>query len=204
MVKDYSELNEEHKDILLELGNIGTGNALTALAQLTDHPIRMELPAIKIVSIQHLSTILDQGSDENAGVAIKVEGNLECVVTFMLNEHFTKMMVAELTGEGLEDIHGMNEMQQSAICELGNIMCNSYLNALAAMLTLSLDVSVPVLACGSSEEIFDTFSKDYRDEQPEVLFIENTFSYSEQEVVSHILMQPKFESIQEILGRLED
>ncbi|NCB93537.1 MAG: chemotaxis protein CheC [Clostridia bacterium] len=203
MVNDYSDLNEEHKDILLELGNIGTGNALTALSQLTDYPIKMDLPTIKIVDIQHLTETLDEGNEEHVGVAIKVGGSLECMVTFMLNEHFAKIMVKELTGEELNDIHEMSEMQESSICELGNIMCNAYLNALASMLALDMDVSVPSLEIGRSREIFDVFSKEYKDELQEVLFIKNTFSYSAQEVVSHILLQPKFESLREILGRLE-
>ena len=34
-VDNFSDLNEMHKDVLLEIGNIGTGNALTSLSQLT-------------------------------------------------------------------------------------------------------------------------------------------------------------------------
>ena len=34
-VENFKDLNDMHKDVLLELGNIGTGNALTSLSQLT-------------------------------------------------------------------------------------------------------------------------------------------------------------------------
>lgn len=202
-VNDYSELNEEHKDVLLELGNIGTGNAITSLSQLIDHPIKMELPSIRIVSIEKLPELIDKQGFTHAGVVIKVAGDLECVVTFMLNEYFTKIITEELTGEPLLDISKMGEMQQSAICEVGNIMCNSYLNALASMLGANLDVSVPSLEIGTSEKILDTFAQDFLDEKPEILFIENTFKYANQEFVSHILIHPKFESLQKILIRLE-
>ncbi|MDO4553836.1 MAG: chemotaxis protein CheC [Lachnospiraceae bacterium] len=202
MLSNYAELNEVHKDVLLELGNIGTGNAITALSQLTNHPIKMELPSIRIVDFDGLPELMGKTEAEAAGVVIKVHCDLECIVTFILNENFTKVIAKELTYEEMTDVHTMSEMQQSAICEIGNIMCNAYLNALASMLEANLEVSVPVLKTGNCSRILKNFMNDFENSGTEILFIENTFYYLNQEVVSYILLHPKFESLTKILDQL--
>ena len=81
-------------------------------------------------------------------------------------------------------------------------MCNAYLNALASMLESEFSVSLPNLKLGASRDILDTFLSKFRDETPELLFIENTFFYLDQAFVSYILLHPKFESLQRILEKL--
>ena len=73
-VDNFTDLNDTHKDVLLELGNIGTGNALTSLSQLTSRPIQMDLPRIRVTDIDSLPAILDFPGNKNAGVVIDVHG----------------------------------------------------------------------------------------------------------------------------------
>ena len=201
-VEHFADLNDMHKDVLLELGNIGTGNALTSLSQLTCHPIQMDLPSIRITEMNSLPEIIDFPGNRNAGVVIDVHGDLDCVITFLLNEQFARVIAEELTGEPVTDLTQMSEMQESSIREVGNIMCNAYLNALASMLESEFSVSLPNLKLGTSRDILDTFLGKFKDETPELLFIENTFFYLDQAFVSYILLHPKFESLQRILEKL--
>lgn len=201
-VDNLADLNDMHKDVLLELGNIGTGNALTSLSQLTCQPIQMDLPSIHITNISRLPEIIVFPGNRNAGVVIDVHGDIDCVITFLLNEQFAKIIVDELTGEPVTDLMQMNEMQESSVREVGNIMCNAYLNALASMLESEFSVSLPDLKLGTSRDILDTFLGKFKDETPEILFIENTFFYLDQAFVSYILMHPKFESLCRILEKL--
>lgn len=201
-VDKFEDLNEMHRDILLEIGNIGTGNALTSLSRLTSRPIQMDLPSIRITDMESLPNTLSCPGDKNAGVVINVHGDLDCVITFLLNEEFTKVIAGELTGEPVDDVTKMDEMQESAVREVGNIMCNAYLNALASMLESEFSVSVPSLKLGTGKDILDTFAGEFRDETPELLFIENTFYYLDQAYYSYILLHPKFESLRRILEKL--
>ncbi len=43
------DLNSKHLDILKEIGNIGAGNAATALAQLINKKIIMRVPEVNIL-----------------------------------------------------------------------------------------------------------------------------------------------------------
>ena len=53
-METYRELDEISKDILMEIGNIGAGNAVTSLSQMMDQPIELEIPALKVLSYQEV------------------------------------------------------------------------------------------------------------------------------------------------------
>ena len=48
----YSNLDELSRDFLKELGNIGTGNAVTALSQMLLEPVDIEVPELQIMKYQ--------------------------------------------------------------------------------------------------------------------------------------------------------
>ena len=54
---NYSELDDTAQDLLREIGNIGTGNAVTALSSMVGHSFNVELPQVRIINyrerIQH-------------------------------------------------------------------------------------------------------------------------------------------------------
>ncbi len=201
-LESYSDLNDMHKDVLREVGNIGTGNAITALSRLTQTSIEMNVPKIKIIKYRELPALLGDKDDPHAGVVLTVDGDIDGVITFILNENFARTMLKNMIGESPQHLKDMDSMAESAVCEVGNVMCNSYLNALAIMANLQMSVSVPNLRVDSTEGILDTFVRKYLDKGEELLFIENTFYYEKQELISHILMHPKFHSITELLSRM--
>lgn len=48
-MKSYAELSENARDVLAEIGNIGTGNAVAALSSMLGAQIDMALPAIRLL-----------------------------------------------------------------------------------------------------------------------------------------------------------
>lgn len=48
----YWKLDELSRDFLKELGNIGTGNAVTALSQMLMEPVDIEVPGLRIMKYQ--------------------------------------------------------------------------------------------------------------------------------------------------------
>ena len=48
----YSDISENAKDVLMEIGNIGTGNAVTALSSMINHRIEIERPNVKIMKFE--------------------------------------------------------------------------------------------------------------------------------------------------------
>ena len=63
-------INEIQIDILKEIGNIGAGNATTALAKLINSKIDMKVPKVALVEFPYLAEII--GDEEQLMVAILV------------------------------------------------------------------------------------------------------------------------------------
>ena len=50
----YSDISESARDVLMEIGNIGTGNAVTALSSMINHRIEIERPNVKIMKFEEV------------------------------------------------------------------------------------------------------------------------------------------------------
>ena len=55
---DLNELSSMQYDVLKELGNIGAGNATTALAQMINKKVDIGVPHVRLVDFNEISTIL--------------------------------------------------------------------------------------------------------------------------------------------------
>ena len=71
---EFNELSSYQIDVLQEVGNIGTGNAATALSQLLNKKIDMSVPAINIISFDDIFSKMD-GDRVVMGVIVRVLGD---------------------------------------------------------------------------------------------------------------------------------
>ena len=142
-MRQFADLDEISRDILKEIGNIGTGNAVTALSQMLMHPVDIAVPDLKILKYQEVCSLLDSADELQTGIMVGVGGDMEGMFLFLLSETFTMMVLNKILGEEEREFLNPGEMERSLICELGNIMCGSYINALASVMDLKLEVSVP-------------------------------------------------------------
>src|SRR5699024_11992951 len=54
IIMDEKKLSHMQKDVLREIGNIGAGNAATSMSQLINKDVTMEVPSVKVVSINEM------------------------------------------------------------------------------------------------------------------------------------------------------
>ena len=53
----YVQLDEISRDILKEIGNVGTGNAVTSLSQMMEQPIELDMPSLKVVKYYKMHAV---------------------------------------------------------------------------------------------------------------------------------------------------
>lgn len=202
MLNKYSDLDDIAKDALREIGNIGTGHAVTALSQMTGKTIDMNIPVIKIVSYKDAPTLLGGPEDIQVGILLEVTQGLSGVFMFLLNEDFTKLMLKELLGCQIESVRILDELCESAIAEMGNIMCCSYINALTMILKEDIHVSVPAVCCDMVGALLSVPMIEYGCQCDELMFIENRFQFDQKSFVSHILFLPELDALEHMLIKL--
>ena len=189
----YSELNENARGILMEIGNIGTGNAVTSLSQMLDRLIDMECPDVRIMEFNEVPGMLGGIEEVRVGVLLEITGDIRGIFMFLSSAPFLKVMLEGLLGMEVEDITCLDPMSMSAVSEIGNIMCCSYINALTRMLDIKVDVSVP-------DTCVDMIH--FANISDELLLIEDKYHFGDLSVISHVLFLPEIESLEQIFRAL--
>ncbi len=142
-----NRITELHFDVLKELGNIGAGNAATALSKLLNRKIVMELPNARILSFQEIMELLVDNDNEVASVSLQIEGDVSGSMVFVLPLSQVEISVQQLMNNSEQSLASYDtEFIHSALQELGNILTGSYLTSLADFTNLSLIPTVPRLS----------------------------------------------------------
>ena len=70
------QMSETYVDVLKEIGNIGAGNAMTALSQMLQCKVDMKVPQVKLLALQDMGAMVGSEEQLMAGVFLGVEGDI--------------------------------------------------------------------------------------------------------------------------------
>lgn len=203
-IKDYESLSDMQMDALREMGNIGSGNAATSLSQMLSQKVDIAVPRIKI--LDYNTVVENLGGPEKIliGILISLEGDVTGMIMFLLHKEFAHMVVSELTGCEMNDQGEVDDFDQSAIQEVGNIMAASYINAMAELTGLEINISVPSLSIDMTGAILSVPAIYYANISDKIIFIEDEIDKDNDKNrnTSQILLILDVESLDKIMGSL--
>ncbi|ADU27601.1 chemotaxis protein CheC [Ethanoligenens harbinense] len=201
-MKNYDDLSDQEKDILREVGNIGGGNAATALASMLAGRVDMSVPNLQIMDVSSVTETLGGPEQEYVGILLMMEGQVNGIMMFLLDKHFTRLLINVLLDTQFESFEHIGEMELSALKEIGNIMAGSYVNAIAALTGLSITITPPQIAIDMAGAILSYPAALFGVMGDKVLCIEEDFMRENEQIRSHLLIMPDSESLSNILKRL--
>ncbi|HPU21433.1 MAG TPA: chemotaxis protein CheC [Thermoclostridium caenicola] len=190
MADAISELNSFHLDVLREIGNIGAGNAATALAKLLDKKIDMRVPQIRIMKFSEVSDVLGGAETPVVGILLQIHGDISGSMMFILDYPSSRLLVNILMGKPVESDLDYDELTCSALKEIGNILAGSYLSALSNMTNLKLMPDVPALAIDMAGAILSVPAIEFGKNSDTVLYIENVFTDGRDSVIGDLFLIP--------------
>jgi chemotaxis protein CheC len=135
---------EQYVDALREIGNIGIGNAVTALAQFLNIKVSITVPQASFVPIEGIFDVIGDVEAPAAAVVQRVEGNLSGTMMFLFPEQNALEMVTRLLEAPPGSITEIDEMGQSVLMEVGNILTGCFLTAIGGMTRLTFIPAVPM------------------------------------------------------------
>lgn len=197
------EITQIQLDALKEIGNIGSGHAATALSTLLSRRIDMSVPEVWAVPFENLDTVVGQLDTPQAVVYVKAEGDAPGKAVFFFPVESAKIVAQALLGiEKAEDVDVFgDEMVQSALKEVGNIMVSSFLIALTSFSGIPLQPSVPALAVDMAGAILDAILLEDGSLDDNVLFIDTQLSGIPQ-IEGQFIFLPNDGSLKKLLGAL--
>lgn len=194
------EMSNEYFDVLKELGNIGAGNATTALAQMMQSKVDMSVPQVKLLEFKELGEMMGGEELIMAGIYLGIEGDITGSIMFLLEKQASRHLVSKLMGMEPQG-EDFSEMELSALKEVGNIITGAYLNALSGLTNLVIYPSVPDLCVDMAGAILSVPAIEFGALGDKILLIQTQF-FDEMVLDGYFILIPDLDSYGKILSAL--
>lgn len=192
-------ISTQYFDVLKELGNIGAGNATTALASLLQCKVDMKVPQVRMLDFKDVGTLLGGEEQVMAGAYLAVDGDVTGSILFLVKKEIAMHLVKKLMGDMAGD--DLGEMERSAFKEISNIITGSYLNALSMLTNLCIYPSIPDLAIDMAGAILSVPAIEFGIMGDKILLIQSQIS-DDIDIDGFFIMIPDMESYEKILKAL--
>ncbi|MCI8627536.1 MAG: chemotaxis protein CheC [Lachnospiraceae bacterium] len=204
---DLDQMDVVQFDVLKEIGNIGAGNATTALSQLIRSKVDMRVPKVELLGFQELSEIVGGAETVVVGILVTLEGDINGMMMFMMEQHCAKKVVDILMGIQTEETDQteevtFDEMSLSALQEIGNIIAGAYLSSLSSLTNLLITESVPYLSIDMAGAILSVPAIEFGKLGDKALLIQSQFLEDSVELDGYFILIPTLESYDKILSSL--
>ena len=194
-------VTKNYLDVLKEIGNIGAGNAMTALSQMLQCKVDMQVPQVKLLEFKDVGELMGGEEQLMVGVYLAVEGDITGSIMFLVQMDSAKHLVNKLMMGMGSDEPGLNEMELSAMQEVSNIITGAYLNSLSMLTNLKIYPSPPALAMDMAGAILSVPAIEFGTIGDNILLIQSQF-YDEVEIDGYFILIPDLESYGKILSAL--
>jgi len=197
---DYTELTDLQLDAIKEIGNIGAGNAATALSQMIQKRIDMSVPQVDILPLDQL--VAKIGSEEETVIAVilRVFGDAPGNVMFILTIESACRLVEMLTAQKVQE--KLDEFQLSALQEVGNILTGAYLNSIVKLTGMVLLSSVPAVSMDMLSSLMITAFLESEQYEDYMMSIEARFTEGHRDIKGFFFYIPKPGSLDKLIQAL--
>ncbi len=196
-----TQINDIVIDVLREIGNIGAGHAATALSKLINTKVDMHVPKVSVVDISEVPDILGGAEKEICGIFFEIDGDIDGSIMFVLKKEVAFNLLSLLMGQIDAEF---NEINSSALKEIGNILSGAYVSSLSGLTKLFINISTPSLAVDMAGAILSVPAIEYGVLGDKILIIENDFFKDDasESVSGYFFLIPDMDSYPKILESL--
>jgi chemotaxis protein CheC len=200
---DYTleQVTDNYLDVLREIGNIGAGNAMTALSQMLQRKIDMQVPQVKLLDFNEVGAMMGGEEQIMAGVYLGVEGDVTGSMMFLVEKQAAKVLIDKLMMGMATAGDEFTEIELSAMQEVGNIITGAYLNSLSTLTNMKIFATPPSLTVDMAGAILSVPAIQFGIMGDKILLIQSQF-YDEVEIDGYFILIPDLESYSTILTSL--
>lgn len=202
---DLNQLNDMQYDVLREIGNIGAGNATTALSQMLNQKMDMSVPKVALVPFNEISDVMGAEDQTVVGIMLGFEGDVEGMMMFLFDtrsaHHLVNTLMMRDKEDGVEEGADFTDMDMSALNEIGNIVSGSYLTAISKLTNLKMISTVPEMTIDMIGALLSVPASEFGKYGDKLLLIQSQFGELDF-VNGYFLMIPELNSYDKLLESL--
>ena len=193
-------LTDFQHDALKEVGNIGIGQATTSLSQMVNKRVDISLPDLKLIPLVEVPQLVTAEAPV-VGIVLELKDDAKGYLLLLLSHDSAKLLIKLILGDVQEE-EAFDEMEQSVLMELGNILTGTYVSALSNLLGISLGLSPPLQAYDIAEAIVNQIVIFMSQDVDDVLLLNTEFSVDDEKIDGKILVFTDAESLKLILDSI--
>lgn len=201
-IKNYDELTDLEIDTLREVGSIGTGNAATSLSQMLGCEVRITLPEVRIMGYNEAIEWIGGPEAITAGVLVGIGGEVNGIMLSVQPLEFVNLIIKHMLDRELTSYEELEELEKSALIEIGNIMISTFINALSGLAGIKVELSVPSMAVDMQGAILAVPMAEYGGQTDYLMTIGSNFMINNREVPCRLLLSPDVRSLNYLLRKL--
>ncbi len=201
-LKRYEDMNLQDLDVMKEISSIGTSHAATSLSKLLQKEVRITIPEVSILSFDETVDRIGQVEELVAATLVQMSNEVNGLMLFIFKLDLANAVLGKLIGKHYESFEDMDEMDYSALEEIGNIIICSYVNAFTQLVQVEIDLSVPSSTINMLGGILTVPIAEYGYETDKLMYINAEFIMDGERLSDGLLMLPDIQSLNHILGKL--
>ncbi len=196
MTNSYSE---KEIDILKEIINIGGGHVATGLSKMFEKRVDMEVPIINQMEYEEVFENIRPAEQIVKAVQVQISDELDGQFLLIMDE----VGIAHLDETYSQVLENNDELARSAVLELANILVNQFLQAIAQLLEINVQVSLPNLAKDMFGSLLASAYLEEFQYDDKVWIFKNQFLIKDKKWGADLFFVPKPGVFEELINRLD-
>jgi chemotaxis protein CheC len=196
------EVSELQRDALAEIFNIGVGRAAASLSQIVKEEIELSAPTVLFLSPEEVQATLLRSTefDQLSLVSQDFRGPFDARAMLVFPETNALVIVGHMLGEMVPP-EELSEYEQEAMCEVGNIILNACISALADLFSVEFEGTLPEYQYANRQTL--NLLGHIDGQVPVVLVVQINLTIRQQSVQGHLMFLLSVSSLQELLDNID-
>ena len=196
-----NNLSELHLDALAEVFSIGAGRAALSLSEIVGDEVRISVPSIQVINSKDISPATLSLNDGRFGAVTQhFSGPFNAEAVLLFTEDQALKIVRDMMGSQMS-LEELAEFEHEAMCELGNIILNACLSAMADIFNFTLESSLPSYTVASADEILHRLKANSN--QPYVMVLHIDLAIEKRHTTGNLVFLLSSASLTELVTHVD-
>lgn len=194
-------LTDIQLDALTEIFNIGAGRAASSLSEIVGSEVLLSVPRVEFYRACDINAqVLSLSSARLGSVQQKFSGPFNMAASLLFTEERALEIVQEMLGSQVQR-EDLIEYEQEAMCEVGNIILNACLSAMADMMNVAFASTLPEYSSDVTEAVIDRIVSDM--DNPLMLVLHMNMVIEKRGSQGTLIFWLSSSSLQELIDQLD-
>nr|WP_315228139.1 chemotaxis protein CheC [uncultured Albidiferax sp.] len=194
-------LSDLQLDALTEVFNVGAGQAAASLSEIVGDEVLLSVPRIQFFDRADVNAeMLSLHGGRLGAVRQKFGGPFSLDATLLFREEKALEIVQEMLGSQVS-VEDLVDFEHEAMCELGNVILNACLSAIADMLGIDLSSTLPEYSVDGADTVIGKLMSD--ETQPVVLVLHIDLTIEKRDTQGYLVFLLSASSLEGLVAALD-